>query len=247
MKKWCIALLLIFSASAQAKVFNLKEETFAAYFGMTGGPSSMGQSAFENEAGTGVTYTSGVNYIYTGEFGVIYSRPRFNLRFGLEILRPQYLENLVGHGSSDLYTETSSILGYAPKVTLEVNLVSTDKFRTFIEGSLGAANVTVKNSYTLTAAGQSAYPGMDTDMEAKGSGTLWSAGAGCEILMSDTTTFALEAGYRSLDITNLKYSKDRNLFGTTHVSGDPVLDNGGSRNLNFTGAFIGAAFRFYLQ
>src|SRR5438445_10814477 len=97
--------LVLLSASAEARVFDLNHESGAAYFGFTGGPSSVGQSAFENEAGTSVTISNEVKYSYSGEFGFIYSKPAASVRFGFEIIKPQSLENLVGKNSTtDLYS-----------------------------------------------------------------------------------------------------------------------------------------------
>lgn len=137
--------LIVGTLPAQAKVFDLNTESFAAYFGFTGGPSSIGKSAYENEAGAGVTFTNSVAYNYSGEFGFLYSRPSVSMRFGFEFLRPQLIENLVGRSSSsDLYSETSDILGYVPKFSMEFNLRKDQVSRSFVSASAGYATVTLK-------------------------------------------------------------------------------------------------------
>ena len=247
-KRLLLSGILFFSLSAEARVFDMAKESFAAYFGVTGGPSAVGKSAFENEAGSNVTYTNEVNYNYSGEFGFVYSKPAANIRFGFEIIKPQTLENLVGHGSGGtaLYSETSEILGYVPKLTIEFNLRRSQESRSFVSGSVGYATVTLKNSYTLTAAGNTAYPGMDDKMEAKGTGVLWGATLGHEILMTDTTTFLFELGYRRLNVNNFQYTRSGNYFGTSHKNGDDVLNNGASREIDLSGFFLGASFRFFM-
>ncbi|MDG0815578.1 hypothetical protein [Bdellovibrio svalbardensis] len=246
--KRLLPLALIFlSASAEARIFDLGRENIAAYFGFTGGTSAVGQSAFENEAGSSVTISNEVKYNYSGEFGVVYSTPIASVRFGFEFLKPQSLENLVGkNATTDLYTETSDILGYIPKITFDINLRKTADSRSFISATAGYATVTLKNSYTLTAAGQAAYPGMDDKMEAKGTGILYGASLGHESFLTDTTTMLFEFGYRKLNIEDLKYTRSGSYFGTAHNDGDAVLNNGSQRNIDLSGMFLGLSFRFYM-
>lgn len=245
--KWLLSLLLFLGASAEARVFDMSKETTAAYFGFTGGPSALGSAAFENEAGTSVTFSDEVKYNYTGEFGFLYSRGPMAFRFGLEILKPQSLSGLSAkNGSTELYTENSDLLGYMPKIGLEFNLQKTNIYRSFIAGSVGYAALTLKNVYTLTSAGSTAYPGMDTTMEAKGTGIMYGLSAGAEVLMTDTTTVVLEGGYRRLSIDNMKYSRSGSYFGSTVSDGDTMQDNGSARKFDLSGFYLGLAFRFYL-
>ncbi len=91
--------------------------------------------------------------ITRGEFGFLYSRPYVSLRFGLEILKPTALESTATRSSADLYSVKSDILGYAPKLSLDVNLHSTNTYRSFVSVSGGLANVTMKNQYTANRGG----------------------------------------------------------------------------------------------
>jgi hypothetical protein len=242
-----IFLSLAFSVSAQARVFSMSKETFAGYFSVSGGSSALGDGAFAKEA-SGVTYNSKVNYNYGGEFGVVYARPGASLRFGIEIVKPQLLDNVSGSNSTtEVYTLKSDVMAIVPKITLDVNLEKSNTHRSFMTVYGGYANVTVKNDYTLTTAGTAAYPGMDTAMEAKGTGTELGGSIGYEGFLNDSTTYLFEAGYRSLKVDNLKYSKDANLFGTAHSSGDAVNDSAGAqRALDLGGFVFSLGFRFYL-
>jgi hypothetical protein len=240
-------LFLCFASISEARVFNINKETFAAYFGFTGGPSFVGKSGFENEAAANVTYSSDVKYNYTGEFGCLVSNPYVSARFGLEILKPVILENLVAkNGAADLYSQTSEILGYLPKLSLEFNLRRDHVSRSFLTATSGYGYLTLKNIYTLAAAGTTAYPGMDTTMEAKGSAVMWGAGIGQEFLLSDTTTFLFEIGYRVFKVENMKYTRDGNYFGTAHASGADLQNNGSSRIIDLSGSFVGISFRFFM-
>jgi hypothetical protein len=223
------------------------KETFAGYFSLSGGSSMLGQEAFEKEA-SGVTYSSKVGYNYGGEFGVVYARTAASLRFGIEIIKPQLLDNVKGSNSTThLYSIKSDVMAIVPKVTADINLRTTQTARSFVTASAGYANVTLKNTYTMTAAGTAAYPGMDTAAEAKGTGTQLAASLGQEGFLSDNTTYIFEIGYKQLLVDNMKYSKDANLFGTSHSSGDAMKKTDGeSRDLNLGGVVISLGFRFYL-
>ncbi|AFY02770.1 hypothetical protein [Bdellovibrio bacteriovorus] len=243
------AALLISATSAQARVFNINNETFAAYFDVSAGPSAIGTGAFDGEA-TGLSYSGGSGYNYSGEFGFLYTRQYMSLRFGLEIIRPSAIEGSSATNASEteLYTADSQILGYAPKLGVEFNLQSNARSRSFVALGVGAASVTMKNSYTLTTDGQTAFPGVSNhDVEAKGSGTLLNASLGYEGLLTDTTTIVVEMGYRQLNIENLEYTKSVTTFKGPVNSGDKVTTAAGEqRDLNLSGAFIAIGFRFYL-
>lgn len=248
MKRFWGLLFLLTPLIVQARVFNIDKETAAAYFMMTGAGSQIGTNALNGESGAGVTFSGGTNYNYSGEFGFLYSRPYASLRFGLEIFKPSLLNSAATSGGADLYTAQSDIMGYAPKISLEVNLNRGGTYRSFIAVMAGTASMTLKNDYVLTSAGQSAYPGVaDHSIEVKGSATLLAATLGYEGLLTDTTTIFVEFGYRQLKFDNLKYTKDVTTFSGTKTSGD-TLENavGAPRTLDFSGGFIGLGFRFFL-
>ncbi|QDK38936.1 hypothetical protein [Bdellovibrio sp. NC01] len=246
-KSLLLSALILSASAAQARIFDLGKESYAAYFSFAGGPSNVGKDAFQNEAGTGVTYTNEVKFNYAGEFGFVYSKPAASIRFGLEFLKPQNLDNLVGRsGATDLYSSSSEMIAFIPKFGIDFNLRTTNESRSFIGANIGYATMTLKNSYTLTAAGQAAYPGMDDKMEAKGTGIMYGVTLGHEMLLSDTTTCSFELGYSRLKVTDLKYSRSGSYFGTTHNDGDAVLNNGAQREIDLSGLMIGIGFRFYL-
>ncbi len=242
MKRLCLFVLLLFPLGASARVFSFTNETFAAYFSGYGGLSGLGTSAFNGEATPTMTYSPDVKYNYGGEFGFLYSKSLLNLRFGFEVLKPSQVDSTASNGSEQ-YVVSSDILGYAPKLSIEFNLRPTPQSRSFIALTVGSASVTLKNDYAFTAA----YPGVDSTMEAKGSGTLLGASMGYEGILTDTTTIMCEVGYRNLLIDNLKYSKDVTTFTGAHASGDAVLNSSGEqRTLDFSGVIISVGFRFYL-
>ena len=238
---------LLLSSVAEARVFDISKDSVAPYFLFTGGSSAVGKSAYENEV-SGVNVSGNVGYNYSGEFGFMYSRKFANLRFGFEILKPQKLDNISGTNSSgtQLYTETSDILAYAPKLSVDINLHGTNEFRSFVSLSAGYGSVTLKNSYSYTAAGSAAYPGVDSSIEAKGTATLLAASLGYEGILSDTTTYVFEFGYRSLKFNSLEYSKAFTTMTGAVSSGDPMMNGSSKRSIDLSGGFLSLGFRFYL-
>ncbi|MBO9666110.1 MAG: hypothetical protein J7501_04795 [Bdellovibrio sp.] len=247
MKFFWAALLVAFSTTAEARVFDMNRDSVAPYFNVTGGASMLSDSAYKLEA-TGVSTDSEVKYNYSGEFGFLLSRRLVGLRFGIEILKPQSLDNITGKNAGGVaqYTASSSVLGFVPKIALDLNLNSTPAYRSFISLAAGYADVTLKNEHTMTAAGNVSYPGVDTTLESKGTGTLLAATLGYEGVLSDTTTYVFEFGYRQLKIDKLKYSKDYKTFNGNVSSGDTVKMGSENRVLDLSGGYISLGFRFYM-
>lgn len=245
--KFLIFLLGMSGACAEARVFDINKESFAGYFLGSGGSSALGVNAVQDETASTLTYSGGVNYNYSGEFGFIYSKSRVSVRFGIEVLKPSLLESTATASSVEYYSTTSEILGYVPKLAVELNLHGNQVSRSFVSFAGGLANVTMKNEYTLTSAGTSALGASNHTAESKGSGTLLAASLGYENILTDTTTIAIEFGYRQMKINNLQYTKDVTTFSGAKVSGDKVTKSDGSaRELDFSGGFIALGFRFYL-
>lgn len=241
-------LLLLSPLGAEARVFDFGRETFAAYFMGTAGTSALGTGAVRGESGSTVSFTEESKTVYSGEFGFLFSVPQVSFRFGLEYLSPSAMKGSVANnGTSDLYSVDSITQAYIPKVTVEINVRHLGDSRSFVGVSAGWANFTLQNDYTLTAAGSAQWPGMDTAVEGKGTGTMAALSLGHEGLLSDTTTYAFEFGYRYLKIADLKYSGDANVFGTSHSSGDAMKTQAGSaRDIDLSGIYLGMSFRFYL-
>lgn len=244
--KWWLALsLCVLTARAEARVFNINNESFASYFNITGATSSIGDNAFAGEASSTDTYSGKVSNNYSGEFGFLYATPAVSLRFGFEIFKPSALKDVTAtnSGGTDIYKVSSDITAYAPKLGLEINLQKTATFRAFLAAYAGAGSISYKNDYSIMS-----YPSVnDHTVEAKGSGTLYGGSLGVENHMTDTTTYVFELGYRQMKFENLKYNKDVTTFSGSKTAGDPVLDaDGNKRVIDFTGGYISLGFRFYM-
>lgn len=250
MKK--LALLILFVTSiCDARVFSLEKETIAPYIKATYGTSSIAKTHFEDTAGTGVSISESVSANLGGEFGVIFSAPKIVFKLGVEVIKPADLKEVSGNDISgtSMYTMTSGIQGIIPKAGLDIAFRTTSNSRTFVALGGGAGTVTYKNSYTLTAAGQTAFPGIvDYSEEGSGTATLMEGSFNYEVLMNDTTTVTFELGYRSFSITSYKYKEAvTTIDGTTHAKNDSVLNfDGSAKASNLSGPFVGLAFRIYL-
>lgn len=237
------------ATAAEAKLFDISKETFATYVLATGGPSNVKQTPFQNAtSGTGLS-SDEFKLNLGGEFGFLYSTPNVNLRFGFEILKPAAVGAKFNNASgTELYDVKSDLTGYAPKLGIEINFKPQGWYRGFVLLSAGQAFLTMKNDYTLTAAGKTAYSGVsDHSVEAKSSAAEFGAGVGIEFLMSDNTTIMAEAGYRSLKFSELKYTKDVTTFSGAQKSGDLVNDiSGNKRQIDMSGAVVSLGLRIYL-
>ena len=241
------SVFLFYPALLEARVFNIARENIAPYFSFSGGGVQTATAAFDGEAGSNITYSGTLNYNYTIEVGALYSHEAVSLRLGFEAMKPFALTSIGNDGTSDLYTATSEIMGYMPKVALELTLNSDQTTRSIFSIYGGAASLSMKNSYLLTAAGQAAFPGVsDHGIDTKASATLAGASLGVEGLFTDTTTLLFEFGYRQLIFNNFTYTNDVTTFTGTKAAGDKVVKiSGVDRALDFTGVFVSIGFRFY--
>lgn len=244
---WLFIGALCFSPiSAQARVFNINKEKFSAYIRGTWGPSF--ESTLNSESsGSGVTLNSSHSNALSGEFGFAYVARSANLRFGLEVLRPKEISDSPGTDSAgtEMYQMTSEISILVPKVMLEISLKKWAVSRLFIAGGAGYASLAARNSYTFTP---SSTFGLQDFYEDLRGGALMSEGLlGFESLLTDTTTYVIEGGYRSVNFAEIKHNRDTTTFQGPVFKGDPATNMDGSkRALNFSNYYVGVSLRFWL-
>lgn len=240
-------------ASAQARVFNVNSESFAAYVSGTWGPSFENtlNSDSNSTAGVAVSTDSKNPYNLSGEFGFIYATPKVNLRFGLEVIRPKEIADGKGKDASgaELYSLTSETSVLIPKAALEINLKNWSNVRMFLEMGAGYANLAGRNSYTFTAAGNTAYSSLpDFYEDLRANAPVYEGALGLEGLLSDMTTYVVQAGYRSLKFSEIKHNRDVTTFQGAVSKGDKATNlDGTDRTLDLSNYFVGIAFRFWLR
>lgn len=242
--------ILIGALSAQARVFNLNNENFAAYVRGTYGPT------FENtlnsqSSGNNVSLDSKHLYNLSGEFGFIYASPWVNVRFGLEVLKPRDIENETGRNASgtELYSMTSEVSVMIPKFALEMNVYHLDTARVYVSAGAGYANLAARNSYTMTSAGTSAFGMTEFYEDLRGGAMAFEGTVAYERLLTDSTTFVLEGGYRNMRFNDIKHNRDVTTISQgAVVKGDQAKTMDGSpRALNLSNWYAGLALRFWIK
>lgn len=251
---WIISLIGVITLSrAQARVFNVNSESFAAYVAGTWGPSFENTLNSESNTITGTTVSvdSKNPYNLSGEFGFLYATPRANLRFGLEVIRPKEIADSKGQnaGGTDLYSLTSETSILIPKVALEISVKKWSNVRLFLEAGTGYASLAGRNSYTFTAAGSSAYSGLaDFYEDLRGYAPMYEGSLGLEGLLSDMTTYVIQAGYRNLKFNEIKHNRDVTTFQGAVSKGDKATNaDGTDRTFDMSNYFVGVAFRFWIH
>jgi hypothetical protein len=237
---------------ARAKVFNVSQESFAAYVAGTWGPSFENTLSSKSNSTSSVPVTIDANHRYnlSGEFGFLYARPSANLRFGLEVLHPLDIKEQSATNSSgtSLYTLTNEISVLIPKVDLEIILKHWSDVRLFLVAGAGYGNLAARNAYSFTSAGSSAYSLANFDEDLRGNAPMYEGALGIEGLLSDMTTYVLQAGYRSLKFDQIKHNRDATTFQGSVVKGDPATNmDGSSRTIDLSNYFVGVSFRFWLH
>lgn len=242
--------LVLWSPLSSARVFDFKSEKFAPYIKGTFVTTTAGDQAFATSSGTDSLFDKKNSYNSGYEFGFAYGRGGLRMRFGFEILRPQLLDgvSVTNAGGTELAALKSDVLGYAPKVGLEISLAEWKESRVYFSGEYGSASLTVKNTYTMTADGQAAFPGVvDFTEEMKGSSTMMDGALGYEVLLFDTTTLSFEVGYRQAEFASLTHNLPVTTFQGAVVKGDVAKnDDGTDRKYVLTNPFVSLAFRFWI-
>lgn len=245
-----ILLLSFFLSSvAHARIFNVVNDTFAVYL-----RGSLDSAPFENtlaseSAGTLTEVKIEHEKKISGELGVVFTSPQVNFRMGLDFIRPPEAENVKGirtTDSAEVYTMKSEMSVLAPKISLEANLRRWPQARLFMSAGYGYALLTAMNSYSITDSPH--FSGLtDFKEELTATGTLLEGTLGYENLLADTTTFVLEAGYRSLKFPSIDYRKATTNFQGSVSGGQPALKTDGSaRELDLSGVIFAFSFRFWM-
>lgn len=238
---------------AEARVFSFKNDGFVPYFKGGYNPTER-QNTLLSESSSVPSIELDYQDAFTSdqsiEFGFGWAGPKTTLRFGLEIVRPVPIENQTAKSTAaglDLYSYTSEASAVIPKVVIEGHLYyfSISRFNLFL--GAGYADLVARNSYVFLADGISQYGVADFAEDLRGKATSLEAGVSWECLLADTTTFQLDAGYRSLEFTEVTYGKDVTNFQGTYAKDSVALNSDGTkRTLDLSGPFVNLALKFYI-
>jgi hypothetical protein len=246
-------LLLLVTTTAEARVFNFKNEYLASYLRATGGPSGVGKDAFKGAGGTGTSYADSVAYNFSGEIGFLLRfKDRVTFRAGMELLQTKPLKEIAGKnaaGTTTLFNLTSEVLILHPTGTFEFNIAPDTDSRTFLFLGAGVADITVDNEFALTTDGETNFGITSFTEKMEAYGLSYHGGIGYETLMADTVTVSFELGYRYLPINELKFKSDVTTIAQGAVTKGTVVRNadGGKRSLDMSGVYVSMGFRFYID
>jgi hypothetical protein len=241
---------LFFAASSWARVFNFGQENFAGYIRGTYGGSGKSNTMLSESSGNDLTLDSSYANVSGGEFGFVYASQVVNTRIGFELIRPPDLKDRSATNAAEaqLYTVTSETTIFIPKIVFEVEMKRWSKYRMMLNLGAGTASLTGRNSYVLTdAGGTELAPIVEHYEDLRGNALMYEGSVVFEGLLSDTTTYMLEAGYRSLNFTTITHNRDVATFSGTVVKGDSAVNMDGSkRTLNLTQIYYALGFRFWV-
>lgn len=237
--------------SARATVTDLRDSGVAPYVRVTGGLSRLGQDAFANSDGDS-DVNSRSQYQYGGEIGAMVAvNKNVHLRLGAELLQHRQVDGKgTDSGGVEQFSLSSSALVFNPNVSLEFMQKSNGMLRFYGAFGVGYANVNIKNSYEMTAAGTTHFGVGDFDEKLHANVISGMAEAGVETLFGNNATLLVGLGYRYLRVPELKYSTGANtILSPSGVrKGDVALNSDGSkRALDLGGLFAAVSIRFYLK
>ncbi len=248
--KLLLLLITLLSAQVDAKVFSFNSESFAAYLKGNLYPGRFENTLNSESHGTSSTFDSYLQYNLAGEFGFVYARPRVQIRFGLELIHPLDKKDESGTNAAgaSLYSMTSELTVMVPKVGVDVTVKSWPQARAYVGGTVGYASLAARNSYTFTAAGTTQYGIGDFYEELRAGAPQYEGIIGYERVFSDSTTIAVEGGYRNLVFKDVKHNKDVTTFQGAVEKGDKAMnDDGSDRTLNLNQYHIGLNLRFWIH
>lgn len=242
---------LVLGEAASAKVFSFQANKSGAYIRGALGTSGVGQKAFADAPDVAVTHDDEESSsVFSAEIGAQLSFESFNLRVGLETLRPKSVDSVASVGAAPQYTVTSEIFSFGPTVTFEFISTTMQSVRFFYYAGGSYHWVTMDNTYDLTSAGQTTFnPRTDHTEKAETTAQSYFAGMGFEMMFADNVTFAGDFGYRYMPVAGFKHkSAGQDMAQGTVVKGDKVLNaDGTDREFDMSGFTVGLGFRFYID
>lgn len=245
-----ILLLFLFVVPAEARVFNLQNETFAPYLRGTAGLSSAGKSPYAHSSGMTTEFNDEIEYNYTGEVGVLLTSKHVGFTLGVEFLTSKKVSPV---GSSSGGVEwmglDSQIKGTFVKAGLLFQRPSASpNYRSYVGFNAGFGKLKMQNDYALTADGTTQYSLTNVEEKATAETFLAEVTLGFEFSFADVSTMVIEGGYRYLKADDWKYDGSGTNFMGTYNDGDPVLNHDGTaRQVNMSGWFLGLGLRIYVD
>src|SRR5690606_12823744 len=207
--------------------------------------------AYEKASGSQTIFKDKPEFNWGGEIGFAFPGPHYTFKVGLSIIAPHLPADTKGTNSwgTELMTLDSSVYGFFPVAHLEYYFATKRYGRFYFSVGGGYGKVTMKNQYTLSAAGETAYnPLTSHTVRASQYTYLVETAFGFEMSFTHAVTMIFDLGYRYSVARELKYSGSGSTFDGSYNEGEPVLNSDGTaRSLDLGGVFTGLSFRFYFN
>jgi opacity protein-like surface antigen len=242
-------IMIVGGPPAKARVFDFKDESVGTYLHAFGGLSELGQDPFGNTGGSGTSFAKKFQYNFGGDAGfVLRMSQRMALRLGVQYLEGVPLTGVSGTSAAGVqrWSLSSSASALIPEAALEYTLLQKTGFKVWMFGGAGYALVKVSNQYTASATSDLAVASYDE--ASKASSIAGFAGVGAEVLFTDATTFYCDISYTYLPVSQLTYTSSGTGTQGAFQSGQPLLNDYGSRrDIDLSSFNVGAGFRFYIN
>ncbi len=247
-----LTFLALFSSEVNARVFNFKNETFASYFRGSTTLSRLARSPYDNASGIATELEGDKHaYNYSGEVGLLFNMgEKLTFRVGAELLQAK-TSRIGGKsgGGVELFDLTSQVFVFNTTGTFEVHIHSQPTSRFSLFAGVGLSSISLDLDYKFTNAGLQEFS-LNRDYKEESIAYVIGghSGAQYEFLFADTTTMALELGFRHLPVPKLKYEKNATTIYGPAASGSRTRNQDGTnRTLDMGGFYLAASFRFYLD
>ncbi|MDZ4678003.1 MAG: hypothetical protein SGI74_10920 [Oligoflexia bacterium] len=245
-----MAVVLSHASISDARVFNFKSQTAAAYLRGAVGLNKLQKYAYAPGFPTIVDFpdNDGVNQNYSGEFGFSFTKG-ITTRLGVELLYPQLTKELEGRVNTlKALSVTSQVYAVIPQINFEIPMKSSTNYKLFIGGGAGYALATLKNTVTMTPTGTTLYGVTDYIEEGSGFGIMGQAFAGIEFSFFDNVSMSLDSGYRYLVVNNYTANRSASTVRGRIESGNQIKNiDGTNRFTDLSGPWAAMTFRFYFN
>jgi hypothetical protein len=244
-----LTVLMAAMPAAEARTFSFNAFSFATLFGGSYGTSNAADTAYAHSLPAGVTVSGAVPSNASGEFGVLLSGKKANLKLSGELLMPKALSGVEGKnsGGTEYFKAESEITATLGTATIELLAYPAATSRMMVGLGYGLASVTLVNTYEMTTAGTTATGVGDFTEKATAQAPVMHGYLGYETLFTDRATVAFTLGYRECKVSGFKATGSATTFTGAQAEGQKLLNRDGSeRKVNLSGAFVGLNFRFFL-
>lgn len=248
-----LALFVLVSVPAKARIFDFKEQRFAALVDGSFASTVMGQDAFAANLGPNVTMNEKLQYLYSGRLGFSFIlSERLNFALAVEMLDPASIKAASGKNSSgsELYLFSASGQVLNPLAFIEYTYSRVGNVKYFFGLGAGWAQLTLDNRFEINAAGETHLGGVQSYTEKLEASSVINgyASLGLEAHFVDTATLVFQAGHRLFKVYELKHGSAVTTYAEGAVAaGDTVYNADGSkRQIDLSGPFVSLGVRFYI-